>query len=189
MQNQYRSYNSINRMHIFFWLLIINNSLIFYLDIYLVYLFFPTSFNPFLVNISFFTPSKKLENIWFSGVFRGKKMGTLVTNRLKPEYHCISGNTPNITKSSSNLDYGKTFQKEVTNIYELINIIFFKIFNLYLSLENFSLHKFFMKDFDDISSSWSFIQSQPKRVKITYCHHLKLVSALFFIKFLFFTKW
>ena len=131
MQNQYRSYNSINRMHIFFWLLIINNSLIFYLDIHSVYLFFPTSFNPFLVNVSFFTPWKKLENIWFSGVFRGKKIGTLATNGLKSECHCISGNTPNITKSSSNLDYGTTFQKEVTNIYELINTIFFKIFNIF----------------------------------------------------------
>ena len=40
-------------------------------------------FNPFLANVPILYPLKTPENLWFSGVFRGYKMGTLARNRLR----------------------------------------------------------------------------------------------------------
>ena len=39
--------------------------------------------NPFLANVSILYPLKTPENLWFSGVFRGYKMGTLARNGLR----------------------------------------------------------------------------------------------------------
>ena len=39
--------------------------------------------NLFLVNVLILYPLKTLENLWFSGVFRGYKMGTLARNESK----------------------------------------------------------------------------------------------------------
>ena len=39
-------------------------------------------FNPFLANVPILCPLKTPENFWFSGVFRGYKMGTLARNGL-----------------------------------------------------------------------------------------------------------
>ena len=39
--------------------------------------------NPFLANFPILYPLKTPENLWFSGVFREYKMGTLARNRLK----------------------------------------------------------------------------------------------------------
>ena len=39
--------------------------------------------NPFLANVPALYPLKTPENIWFSGVFRGYKMGKLTSNGLK----------------------------------------------------------------------------------------------------------
>ena len=38
--------------------------------------------NPFLANVPILYPLKPPENLWFSGVFRGYKMGTLARNGL-----------------------------------------------------------------------------------------------------------
>ena len=38
--------------------------------------------NPFLANVPVLYPLKTLENLWFFGVFRGYKMGTLARNGL-----------------------------------------------------------------------------------------------------------
>ena len=38
--------------------------------------------NTFLVNVSILYPLKTPENLWFSGVFRGYKMGTLAGSGL-----------------------------------------------------------------------------------------------------------
>ena len=38
--------------------------------------------NPFLANVPVLYPLKALENLWFFGVFRGYKMGTLARNGL-----------------------------------------------------------------------------------------------------------
>ena len=38
--------------------------------------------NPFLANVPVLYPQKTLENLWFFGVFRGYKMGTLARNGL-----------------------------------------------------------------------------------------------------------
>ena len=43
---------------------------------------FDLMFNPFLVNVPILYPLKTPENLWFSGVFRGYKMGTLERNGL-----------------------------------------------------------------------------------------------------------
>ena len=40
-------------------------------------------FNPFLVNVPILYPLKTPENLWFSGVFREYKIGTLARNRLR----------------------------------------------------------------------------------------------------------
>ena len=42
--------------------------------------------NPFLANIPILYPLKTPENRWFSGVFKGYKIGTLATNGLKKPY-------------------------------------------------------------------------------------------------------
>ena len=39
--------------------------------------------NPFLANVPILYHLKTPENLWFSGVFRGYKMGTLARNGLK----------------------------------------------------------------------------------------------------------
>ena len=39
--------------------------------------------NPFLANVPILYPLKTPENLWFSGVFRGYKIGTLAGNLLK----------------------------------------------------------------------------------------------------------
>ena len=39
--------------------------------------------NPFLANVPILYPLKTSETLWFSGVFRGYKMGTLAGNGLK----------------------------------------------------------------------------------------------------------
>ena len=36
--------------------------------------------DPFMANIAILYPLKTPENLWFSGVFRGYKMGTLARN-------------------------------------------------------------------------------------------------------------
>ena len=41
-----------------------------------------TTFNPFLVNVSILYLLKTPENLWFSDLFSGYKMGTLVRNEL-----------------------------------------------------------------------------------------------------------
>ena len=41
-----------------------------------------TKLNPFLANVPFFYLLKTPENLWFSGVFRGYKIGTLARNGL-----------------------------------------------------------------------------------------------------------
>ena len=38
--------------------------------------------NPFLANVPISYPLKTLENLWFSGVFRGYEVGTLARNVL-----------------------------------------------------------------------------------------------------------
>ena len=38
--------------------------------------------NPFWANVPILHPLKTPENLWFSGVFRGCRMGTLVRNGL-----------------------------------------------------------------------------------------------------------
>ena len=38
--------------------------------------------NPFLANVPILYPLKTPENLWFSGVFMGHKMGTLAGNGL-----------------------------------------------------------------------------------------------------------
>ena len=43
--------------------------------------------NPFLPNIPILYSLKTSENLWFSDVFRGYKMGTLGTNRLIIFFH------------------------------------------------------------------------------------------------------
>ena len=47
------------------------------------------SINPFLANVPILYPLKTPENLWFSGVFRRYKMGTLVRNELN-EMKCGS---------------------------------------------------------------------------------------------------
>ena len=42
-----------------------------------------TAFNPYLASVPILYPLKTPENLWFSGVFRGYKMGTLARNGLK----------------------------------------------------------------------------------------------------------
>ena len=39
-------------------------------------------FNPFPANVSILYPLKTPQNLWFSGVFRGYKIGTLAKNGL-----------------------------------------------------------------------------------------------------------
>ena len=39
--------------------------------------------NPFLANVPILYPLRTPENFWFSGVFRGYKMGTLARNGLR----------------------------------------------------------------------------------------------------------
>ena len=39
-------------------------------------------FNPFLANVPILYPLKTPENFWFSGIFRGYKIGTLARNGL-----------------------------------------------------------------------------------------------------------
>ena len=39
-------------------------------------------FKPFLANVSILYPLKTPENLWFSGIFRGYKMGLLARNGL-----------------------------------------------------------------------------------------------------------
>ena len=41
-----------------------------------------SSFNAFLANVPILNPLKTPENLWFSGVFRGYKMGTFARNGL-----------------------------------------------------------------------------------------------------------
>ena len=45
------------------------------------------SYNPFLANVPNLYPLKTLENLWFSGVFRGYEMGTLTRNGLPEHVH------------------------------------------------------------------------------------------------------
>ena len=40
-------------------------------------------FNPFLANVPISYSLKTPKNLWFSGIFRGNKMGTLARNRIK----------------------------------------------------------------------------------------------------------
>ena len=40
-------------------------------------------FNPFLANVPILNPMKTPENLWFSGVFRGCRTGTLAKNGLR----------------------------------------------------------------------------------------------------------
>ena len=40
--------------------------------------------NPFLANVPILYPLKTPENLWFSSVFRGYKMGKLARNGLEP---------------------------------------------------------------------------------------------------------
>ena len=42
------------------------------------------SINPSLANVPILYPLKTSENLWFSGVFRGYKIGTLARNGLMP---------------------------------------------------------------------------------------------------------
>ena len=60
---------------------LVNNDKIVQNDWLFVKLYFSVM-NPFLVNVSILYPLKKLENLWFSGVFKGYKIGTLVRNGL-----------------------------------------------------------------------------------------------------------
>ena len=43
-------------------------------------------FDPLLANVHILCPLKTPENLWFSGVFRGYKMGTFARNGLKNSY-------------------------------------------------------------------------------------------------------
>ena len=66
--------------------------------------FFPGFFslNPFLTNVPLLYPLKTPENHWFSGVFRGYKIGTLARNRSKYQIANFGK-----TLSSLNKDFGQ----------------------------------------------------------------------------------
>ena len=46
-------------------------------------------FNPFPANVAVLNPLKTQENLWFFGVFRGNKMGTLAGNGLNTVFHIL----------------------------------------------------------------------------------------------------
>ena len=56
-----------------------------------------TKLNPFLANVPFFYLLKTPENLWFSGVFRGYKIGTLARNGLKRSNGLIRLEIPDAT--------------------------------------------------------------------------------------------